>query len=396
MNSTNLEREKDIFQLCLRITNGDKPSEAIDTYMKIVESINYREVIWVVDKLVKFEIPMPELKKGVNKFLNLFYNTLNEADNVKPKEKAFLWYMEQNNREMEERLKSVKPLLKKINRKSDDYVVIKQLINKLEDILRFDNHYIIKENILFPLLEKKWEHFRCLQVMWSFHDDIRKNIKKAIDIFEQAKVDLEGFNLTVGNIFFNMYSIKFREEKLLFPFVLDTVDEQDLELMLKESLSFQWPYITPDIKLDHKRENTGFYGNEVQLETGQLLPKQIQLIFNHLPVDITFVDENNKVKYFSSPKKRIFPRSKSIIGREVNNCHPPESVHVVEKIVESFRSGERDEASFWIKLKGEFILIQYFAVRDEDNSYKGVVEVSQEITDIKLIEGEKRLLDWEE
>ncbi len=102
-----------------------------------------------------------------------------------------------------------------------------------------------------------------------------------------------------------------------------------------------------------------------------------------MPVDITFVDENNKVAYFSSPKKRIFPRTKSIIGRDVHNCHPPESVHVVEQIVASFRSGKKDVASFWINMKGEKLLIQYFAVRDEAGNYKGVVEVSQEISEIQ-------------
>ena len=118
-------------------------------------------------------------------------------------------------------------------------------------------------------------------------------------------------------------------------------------------------------------------------------------MFNHLPVDITFVDENNKVKYFSTPPKRIFPRTTSIIGRDVNNCHPPESVHVVEQIVEAFRDGTKDKASFWIKMMGDYILIQYFAIRDEEGNYRGVVEVSQEISEIKSLEGEQRLLDWE-
>ena len=134
----------------------------------------------------------------------------------------------------------------------------------------------------------------------------------------------------------------------------------------------------------------------INLETGVLSAEQIKLLFNHLPVDITFVDENDKVVYFSTPEKRIFPRTKSIIGRDVHNCHPPESVHVVEEIVESFRSGKKDKASFWINMKGEKLLIQYFAIRDKKGIYKGVVEVCQEITEIQNLTGEKRLLDWEE
>jgi PAS domain S-box-containing protein len=138
----------------------------------------------------------------------------------------------------------------------------------------------------------------------------------------------------------------------------------------------------------------GFNETLLDLGTGALEPEQIKLIFNHLPVDITYVDEHDKVQYFSEPKERIFPRTKAIVGRDVHNCHPPESIHVVEKIIQSFRKGEKDNASFWINIKGKYILIQYFAVRNETNAYKGVIEVSQEISEIKMIEGEKRLLDW--
>ena len=122
--------------------------------------------------------------------------------------------------------------------------------------------------------------------------------------------------------------------------------------------------------------------------------EQIKLVFNHLPVDITFVDEHDRVRYFSTPRKRIFPRTIAVLGREIKNCHPPESVHVVERIVESFRNGQKNKADFWIKVKAETVLIQYFAVRDDQGKYKGVIEVSQEISEIMSLEGEKRLLDW--
>ncbi|MCW3789495.1 PAS domain-containing protein, partial [Plebeiibacterium sediminum] len=163
--------------------------------------------------------------------------------------------------------------------------------------------------------------------------------------------------------------------------------------MNREGFELGFPYIQPKrIKKDEME--TAFDDGVINLGTGKVNVEQIKLIFNHLPVDITFVDENNKVCYFSTPPKRIFPRTTAIIGREVSNCHPPESVHVVEQIVESFRSGEKDQVDFWIKMRGEYILIQYFAVHDEKGNYKGVIEVSQEISGIKALEGEKRLLDW--
>ena len=118
-------------------------------------------------------------------------------------------------------------------------------------------------------------------------------------------------------------------------------------------------------------------------------------MLNSLPVDITFVDENDKVRYFSNPSDRFFPRSKAIIGRLVENCHPPESVHIVKKIVNAFRTGEKNNAKFWIHIKDKFVLIQYFALRDNNGNYKGVIEASQEVTDIRNLKGERRLLEWD-
>jgi len=114
-----------------------------------------------------------------------------------------------------------------------------------------------------------------------------------------------------------------------------------------------------------------------------------------LPLDITFVDENDRVCYYSESKERIFPRSPAIIGREVQNCHPPASVHVVNDIVQSFREKKRDVAEFWIQLHGSFIYIRYFPVYDDEGAYRGVIEVSQDVTGIRALEGERRILDWE-
>ncbi|HNZ72193.1 MAG TPA: PAS domain-containing protein, partial [Prolixibacteraceae bacterium] len=219
------------------------------------------------------------------------------------------------------------------------------------------------------------------------------NIKLVINQLKERNIDPRVFNRCVGDIFFNMLAIKFREEKILFPELLLSLPDNQLKTMKKEAIELGFPYFTPE-----NREVVLPSGNAVDglvnLGTGQLSVDQVCMIFNHLPVDITFVDENGKVRYFSSPKKRIFPRTTAVLGREVQNCHPPESVHVVLKIVDSFRSGEKDSATFWIRMKGELILIQYFAVRDESGIYRGIIEVTQEITEIIAIKGEKRLLEW--
>ena len=134
----------------------------------------------------------------------------------------------------------------------------------------------------------------------------------------------------------------------------------------------------------------------LQFETGSLTKAQLDGLLDTLPVDVTFVDANDTVRYFSKPKTRIFVRTKAIIGRKVQMCHPEKSVHVVNRIVESFKTGKKDVAEFWINLNNRLIHIRYFAVRDKNGKYLGTLEVSQDVTDIKKIEGEKRLLDWKE
>jgi DUF438 domain-containing protein len=133
---------------------------------------------------------------------------------------------------------------------------------------------------------------------------------------------------------------------------------------------------------------------KVNLDTGVLGPEQINLLLTHLPVDITFVDEYDKVAYYSQGKERIFPRSPGVIGREVQKCHPPKSVHIVKEILEKFKLGKRDVAEFWIQAGEKFIHIRYFAVRDQNGGYRGCLEVSQDVTEIRHLEGEQRLVNW--
>ncbi|MCE4563551.1 DUF438 domain-containing protein [Maribellus sp. CM-23] len=351
------------------------------------------DFIALFDVLVQEEIPVDKLKMLANKVLNIFHIPIENYLRIEPPVGSFLDVLEQNNSQMVQFLDQIRPVFKAFAKDIRDKTLRAELLQHFRKLEVFVKHYTIKENVLFPVIEKTWPDYRCLQIMWSIHDDIRKNLKTVIQQLESGPVEARQFNRCMGDIFFNMLAIKFREEHILFPAILSTISEKELQSMNHLGFKMGYPYIQPSQTTAGKEEvsiGNGF----INLGTGALSIEQISLIFNHLPVDITYVDENNKVQYFSTPPKRIFPRTTAIIGREVKNCHPPESVHVVERIVDSFRSGEKDQASFWIKMKGEFILIRYFAVRDQAGQYKGVIEVSQEISDIQSLKGEKRLLDW--
>ena len=389
------KRVAQLVKLFEGILKAENPGLLVAENQKLIESCVPTDIISMVDKLVLMKIPMDDLKRGINKLLNLLYKTLSEHPYYPPAKESYLGILVENNRILDEKLKKLKPKIRELNNFPDNEKLKKELLFLLSELEKYSNYYLIKENILFPVIEKHVPEFRCLSVMWSFHDDIKRNLKSAIEELKKNEIDLKVFNRYVGDFFFNTYAIKFREERLLYPLVQEVVPDAVLNSLFAESMEIGFPYFQPEITesilFDNNETN-----NRIDLETGNLSVEQIKLLFNHLPVDLTFVDENDKVAYFSSPKKRIFPRTKSIIGRDVHNCHPPESVHVVEQIVDSFRNGKKDVASFWINKKGNRLLIQYFAIRDNEGNYKGVVEVSQEISEIQNLQGEKRLLDWDE
>ncbi|MFV0377252.1 MAG: DUF438 domain-containing protein [Mangrovibacterium sp.] len=389
-NQKRLRKLKEVAVLLLE--TGNARSFVVEN-ADFIETVIPTDFIALFDEIIKDGYKMNDIKVLTNKLLNIFHIPIRDFSRIEPKPGSFLGVLEQNNREMESLLNKIRPVFKAYAKDTANTTLRNELCELLARLEVFAKHYTIKENVLFPIIEQTWPDYRCLQIMWSFHDDIRKNIKSAIAQLQGENVNLKEFNKCIGDIFFNMLAIKFREERILFPHILSTISESQLEKMNREGFELGYPYIRPSLKTKQEVK-PGFEGEFVNLGTGNVSTEQIKLIFNHLPIDITFVDENNRVCYFSSPKKRIFPRTTAIIGREVSNCHPPESVHVVEQIVESFRNGTKNHADFWIKKKGELILIQYFAVRNEHGTYKGVIEVSQEISGIKALEGEKRLLDW--
>lgn len=389
------ERVEGLVKLFEGILKGKQLAKLVQENQKLIESAVPADVISVVDRLVLLKIPMNDLKRGINKLLNLLYKTIENYPYYPPVKESYLGCLTENNRLLDEQLKEIKPLIRQINQTPENVVLKQLLAEKFSEIEKFTQYYVIKENILFPVIEEHIPEFRCLSVMWSFHDDIKRNLKLVQEELVSRNFGLAHFNRLSGDLFFTMYAIKFREERILYPLVQDVVPEKVLNQLFSESLQIGLPFYQPETFPETVNTN-GEKENRVDLETGRLSAEQIRLLLNHLPVDITFVDEHNKVNYFSTPKKRIFPRTKAIIGRDVHNCHPPESVHVVEQIVEAFRSGKKNVASFWIDKKGQKLLIQYFAIRDENGTYKGVAEVSQEISEIQNLEGEKRLLDWNE
>ncbi|MHA2359870.1 MAG: DUF438 domain-containing protein [Candidatus Thorarchaeota archaeon] len=257
----------------------------------------------------------------------------------------------------------------------------------IEELKQIIIHYTRLQNQLFPLLEKSGITGPST-VMWAKQDEIRELINK-----------LDDSNL--AELLSAVEDMIYKEENILYPMSLENLSEYDWVKVRtgEEEIGYAWispgtdwkPISPIDIhQVDQEPESP-----KINLNTGSRTLEEIDLLLRHLPLDISFVGVEEEVKYYSATDDRIFPRSPAVIGRSVINCHPSKSYDKVQKIMTYFKEGKKDKAMFWIQMKGRFFLISYYAVRDDDGKFIGTLEVSQDVTDIRSLEGEQRLLDWE-
>lgn len=353
------------------------------------------EVIYAMDNVFRKIQDIEKIKIASNKLFNILYENLKSLNNSEFTNIPILEILNRDNAGVKNKLLNTRELIIQIN-KNINAEILTKIQNNFQEILNFTEHYKVMQNIIFPEIENVIEKHNCLKIMWSFHDDIINNLKNIINLIDTGKFNLKQFNIFSSKVYFNIDTIIFREEYVLFPIMFAYFEAESFEKMLSQLSEFKLQYgkVGKIEKIKPKKSNLQNVNGIIELSTGKLSIEQLELIFSYLPVDMTFVDENDEVKFYSDPKHRVFPRTKSIIGRKVQNCHPHESVHIVNKIIESFKKGEKNVASFWIKMGMKFVLIKYFAVRDENNNYKGILEVSQEVSEIRNLEGERRLLDW--
>ena len=281
-----------------------------------------------------------------------------------------------------------------IKDKDIDFNKLRKIGKTIDDISDAENYFIKEENVLFPYLEK-YGIEQPPAIMWKEHDQLREIIKEIKNILEKRDMDTlnEGFlkKIVVLNEMFANHIYK--EHSVLFPTALKLLEESEWYEVRNQFDDFKYIAHEPK-KLDIKKDDvTEVSDGALKLPSGSFTAEELMNVLNTIPLDITFVDANDRVKYFSEGKERFFPRSRAIIGRKVENCHPKKSVDIVNKIVSDFKSGKRDNADFWIRLGDNFVYIRYFAVRNSEGEYLGTVEVAQDIKPIQEIEGEKRIYD---
>jgi DUF438 domain-containing protein len=273
----------------------------------------------------------------------------------------------------------------------------------VERLAEIDRHYLRKENQLFPFLEEHGVEGPS-KVMWAIHDDIRALVKQARAAIAADDAPLAVSScLALAKMADDMVT---KEEQVLHPMAIDTLSDAEWARIRAGEGEIGYAFIT-DVPTWPAGASAGASGAHeagaagapagaaglLELKTGGLTLEQLDLVLGALPIDFQYVDEHDRVRFYSEGH-RIFPRSPGVIGRKVQNCHPPASVHKVQQIIDAFRAGEKSDAEFWIEVGGRFLHIRYFAVRDEAGAYRGVVETVQDVTAIRALEGQRRLLDW--
>lgn len=396
----NGDKVESLLKFSLGIINGENGRELMDKYGYAIENVTPLDIIEMENRQLALGVSIDAIKENIGKVINVFFKYLKEYSWKTPLPGSFLHDMIAENRALEAHLAETKEAIRELNKETTGAALqpsetLDKLRNAIDQLFDFEVHYDKKENILFSALEKRWHHPRPLQVMWSIDSDIRKSLRKLRDILAVETPELTELNRELGKYYFLAHGMVFKEELIVYPLATETVNQTEFEEMRGAAFELGFAFIeTPEPpsmpQQEPKLQDTGTA--LLDLETGSMGRKQLIQMLNTLPVDMTLIDETDTVVYFSNPEDRLFSRSKAIIGRTVQNCHPPESVHMVNELLAAFRASEKDSESFWITVGGRFVLIQYFAMRNPDGTYRGCLEVSQDVTDIRSLTGEKRLI----
>lgn len=398
-------RKKVLKELIMELHEGKSVEEVKERFAELIKDVSASEISEMEGALIAEGMPVQEVQRLCDVHAAVFKGSIEEIhkEDIQEIEKTPghpLHTFMLENREIEKLLKGRINEELEAFKADDSNSNVEKLIEAFNLLWEVDKHYSRKENLIFPYLEK-YGITAPPKVMWGVDDEIRAEIKGVKIELEKYKGNKDEIIKRTEALINKVNEMIFKEENILFPMCKDTLTEDEWLTIAEESGEIGYCLTEPASVWKPKRVNLEKKEADkvstqapgyVKLETGVLKVEELEAMLNTLPFDITFVDKDDVVKYFSQGKERIFARTKAIIGRTVHNCHPPASVHVVEKIVQDLKSGAKDQEDFWIKMGDVYALIRYFAVRDSEGNYLGTVEVTQNIKPIQDIEGEKRLM----
>lgn len=428
--NVNLEKVEKMTEIKKNFLEGKTNLDETINLIKITfEKITPEEFAYSEQKIKDLGFDDVTIHDKMNEVLNLFKSKIVQIENDLPEGHPIRTYKEEN--------AATKKLIEELKEKTREYekngkFIKNQWLELYEKMNEFNKHLARKQHQLFSMLESKGFD-RPSRIMWSFDNAVRDSISLARKLLNEEKI--EEFMKQQKKVWELTIDIMDKEEEILFPTSLKMISETEFREMrtgddeigyclIDKPESFYPENITQGVNglelttesqsSENKTQNNFIndlsgllekYGiannstnreNEVfDVKQGKLTLEQINLIYQHLPIDLSYVDENEIVKFYSDTKHRVFPRSAGVIGRDVKNCHPRESVSTVQEIIDEFRKGTQNEAEFWIEMNGKFIYIYYVAVRDASGNFKGVLEMMQDATRIRSLTGSRKLLTWE-
>lgn len=399
-------RKAKLKELILKLHQGEEEDDVRKELLLSLDKIPYGEVVEVEQELISEGLPEEEVLKLCDAHSAVLEGRVDLSSSKTVPDGHPIDIMIHENMALKKVSQEIMAELSTLeNTKEENLGKIKnRLKGQFNQLMDVDKHYQRKEYLLFPYLEQAGITGPP-KVMWGKHDEIREQLKGSLDILNAEDVSKEEL-VASGDLVMRpgakgVAEMVTKEEEILFPMLMDTLSESDWYEVQKQSLEIGYCLYDPPIEwkpegveseaLDEAQQE----GGQIQLPSGSLTAEELMAILNTGPFDMTFVDKNDKVKYFTQGEERIFQRNRAILNRDVRHCHPPASAHIVDKILEDFKSGKENRAPFWIQLNGRFIHIEYFALKNNKGEYLGTLEVSQDLTEYRKLEGEQRILSYE-
>ncbi|HZW04754.1 MAG TPA: DUF438 domain-containing protein [Anaerolineaceae bacterium] len=403
----NVTRRKEILKNVLRQLHAGAPIEGVQAeFGALAQEASSSEIAAVEQMLIDEGLPAEEIQNLCDVHVAVFRAGLDQQRPAESIPGHPVYTFRSENQVAVRMLEEMDRTLARLD--ENDPAGRQTFAYQLEKLAEIDRHYLRKENLLFPYLEQ-YGFQGPSKVMWGLHDTIRAKLRTLQARVRSETAAIPQIRAVFDEVSAEIQGMAYKEEKILLPASLEHLKESDWEAIRRQESELGYFFVIPGsewqpVTVEHLHAETAPSPAEtgpqarqneevLSLHTGAITLEQVDLILRHLPVDITFVDENDTVRYFSQTRERIFNRTPAIIGRKVQNCHPPQSLARVQQILDDFRAGRRDAADFWIPMGPKFVLIRYYALRDEQGAYKGTLEVTQDIAPLQALRGEKRLLE---
>ncbi len=403
----NAQRRKDLLKhMILQLHKGEAPEAVRTQLIRLLGQVPYNDVVAVEQELIAEGLPMEEVLRLCDIHSAALKGAIDHtgAKRVPPGHPVDTFQKENRALEWEiQQLDQLRASLGAADDQQDASAIFHSIHSHFNNLMDVDKHYQRKENLLFPYLEK-YGVTGPSKVMWGKDDEARELLKNALQALSATPTITAGeakavFDLLLQPAANAVSEMIYKEEEILFPMSLDKLSESDWYEIYRQSVEIGFclydPTDTWTPATIEPEQHPADLAGKIQLPSGNFTVTELTALLNTIPFDLTFVDASDTVRFFTQGKERIFARNRAILGRKVQNCHPPASVHIVEKILTDFKSGAQDRAAFWIEMGGRFISIEYFALRDEQGTYLGTLEVSQDLTEKRKLTGEQRLLSYD-